>query len=146
MNKNKLAFISGATSGIGKATAELFAKEGWNLVITGRRQERLEVLTHRLTSENNIQVIPLCFDISQREEVRRVLASYQELLTSIDVLVNNAGLALGKSPFQEGLEKDWETMIDTNVKGLIYLTKEIIPFFIKKKSGSSLFGKRRRIR
>ena len=135
MNKNKLAFISGATSGIGKATAELFAKEGWNLVITGRRQERLEVLTHRLTSENNIQVIPLCFDISQREEVRRVLASHQELLTFIDVLINNAGLALGKSPFQEGLEKDWETMIDTNVKGLIYLTKEIIPFFIKKKSG-----------
>jgi NADP-dependent 3-hydroxy acid dehydrogenase YdfG len=135
MNKNKLALISGATSGIGKASAELFAKEGWNLVITGRRQERLDVLAKKLSEENKINVITLCFDVANRSELQKAIAKHQSDLETIDVLINNAGLALGKSPFQDGLDSDWETMIDTNVKGLIYLTKEIIPFFLKKKSG-----------
>lgn len=135
MNKKQLAFISGATSGIGKATAELFAKEGWNLIITGRRKDRLEELASKLSQENKINVRALCFNIANRQELRNQISNCLLELESIDVLINNAGLALGKSPFQDGLESDWETMIDTNVKGLIYITKELIPFFIKKKSG-----------
>lgn len=135
MNNNQLAFISGATSGIGKATAELFAKEGWNLILTGRRKERLDELATQLSHENKIDIQTLCFDVSNRDELRRLISENFNQLQSIDLLINNAGLALGKSPFQDGLDSDWETMIDTNIKGLIYLTKEIMPFFIKKKSG-----------
>lgn len=135
MKKNKTAFISGATSGIGHATSILFAQNGWNLVITGRRAARLDELATRLMNDYGIQVCSLCFDISDREALRNQLAQNKEVLSSIDVLINNAGLALGKSCFQDGLDSDWETMIDTNLKGLIYLTKEIVPYMIKRKSG-----------
>jgi len=135
MNKNKLVMISGATSGIGKAAAELFAKEGWNLFITGRRQERLDDLANILSIENKVNVQALCFDIANRDELKKQIEKHHTQLQSLDLLINNAGLALGKSSFQDGLDSDWETMIDTNIKGLIYLTKEVIPYFIKKKSG-----------
>jgi 3-hydroxy acid dehydrogenase/malonic semialdehyde reductase len=135
MTKNKLAFISGATSGIGEATAEILAAQQWDLIISGRRLDRLNELASSLKTKYNIQVHTLCFDIQQREELKESLASCADLLTRLDLLVNNAGLALGKSPFHEGLESDWETMIDTNLKGMIYLTKEIVPYMIKNKSG-----------
>jgi NADP-dependent 3-hydroxy acid dehydrogenase YdfG len=135
MTKNKLAFVSGATSGIGEATAKILAANQWDLIISGRRLDRLNELASSLNTKYNVYVRALCFDIQQREQVKDSLASCADLLTKIDLLVNNAGLALGKSPFQEGLESDWETMIDTNLKGLIYLTKEVIPFMIENKSG-----------
>jgi NADP-dependent 3-hydroxy acid dehydrogenase YdfG len=135
MTKNKLAFVSGATSGIGEATAEILAANQWDLIISGRRLDRLNKLTSSLKTKYNVDVRTVCFDIQQREKVKDSLASCADLLPKLDLLVNNAGLALGKSPFQEGLESDWETMIDTNLKGLIYLTKEVIPFMIENKSG-----------
>ncbi len=135
MDRKKLALISGGTSGIGRAAAELFAKHGWNLVITGRRENRLKEITNSLTTDYGIEVLPLCFDIADRTELRSQIDKHRDKLASVDLLVNNAGLALGKSSFQDGLDSDWETMIDTNVKGLIYLTKAILPFMIKRQSG-----------
>lgn len=135
MKKEKLVFISGATSGIGRATAEYFAKQGWNLIISGRRQNRLDALSETLKLNYNCQVLSLCFDVRDREALRQAIFTNQTKIQDIDVLVNNAGLALGKSLFHEGLDTDWETMIDTNIKGLIYLTKEIVPFMVSKKSG-----------
>jgi NADP-dependent 3-hydroxy acid dehydrogenase YdfG len=135
MTKNKLAFVSGATSGIGKATAEILAANQWDLIIAGRRLDRLNDLQSNLVEKFNVQVRVLCFDIQRREEVKECLSSCTDLLPSLNLLVNNAGLALGKSPFYEGLESDWETMINTNIKGLIYLTKEILPYMMKNKAG-----------
>lgn len=135
MDERKIVFISGATSGIGKSTAVYFAKNGWDLIITGRREDRLIALSHYLTQNFNVNVLPLCFDIADRDELKLQLKNHHEKLFKIDVLVNNAGLALGKSSFQNGLESDWETMIDTNLKGLIYLTKELVPFMIERRSG-----------
>lgn len=135
MDSKKLALISGGTSGIGRAVAELFAKHGWDLVITGRREDRLKKITESLVTDYGVDVLPLCFNITDRTELRSQIDKNKDKLASIDVLVNNAGLALGKSFFQDGLDSDWETMIDTNVKGLIYLTKAILPFMIKRQSG-----------
>lgn len=135
MDRKKLALISGGTSGIGRAAAELFAKHGWNLVITGRREDRLKEITECLITDYGVDVLPLCFDIADRTELRSQIDKHRDKLASVDLLVNNAGLALGKSSFQDGLDSDWETMIDTNVKGLIYLTKAILPFMIKRQSG-----------
>lgn len=135
MNNKKLAFISGATSGIGKAAAILFAQNNWDLVISGRRKPRLEELTRDLETSYGVTVLPLCFDIADRAALRNSIEQKKEIISSVNVLVNNAGLALGKSSFQEGLDADWEMMIDTNLKGLIYLTKEIVPFMVKNKSG-----------
>jgi NADP-dependent 3-hydroxy acid dehydrogenase YdfG len=101
MTKNKLAFVSGATSGIGEATAEILAANQWNLIISGRRLDRLNKLASSLKTKYNVEVRTVCFDIQQREKVKDSLASCANLLTKIDLLVNNAGLALGKSPFKE---------------------------------------------
>ena len=130
-----IILITGATAGFGKATAIKFAAAGWNIIITGRRKERLESLEKNLKSTYNIDVLSLCFDVRNLEEVKSAINSLEEKWQAIDVLINNAGLAAGKGPIQEGLYDDWELMIDTNVKGLLYMTREIAPLMIKRNQG-----------
>ncbi len=131
----KVIFITGATSGIGKASADIFAKNNYNLIITGRRNEKLLKLAQFLTKTYGIEVLPLCFDVRNKEEVRAMINKLPEQWKNIDILLNNAGLAVGLDKIQDGLIEDWETMIDTNVKGLLYVSNEIIPLFIKNKKG-----------
>src|ERR1700761_5353724 len=107
-----IALITGATSGIGKASAEIFAKNGWDLIITGRRSERLQILAEELINEYNINIHTLCFDIRQLDEVKTNIASLPGNFKHIDVLLNNAGLASGLSALQDGDTDDWEKMID----------------------------------
>ncbi len=130
-----LVFITGATSGIGKSTAEIFAKNGHDLIITGRRQERLSDLKKRLEATYSIKVTYLCFDVRVQEEVNKAIDSLPDALKQIDILVNNAGLAAGLSSIQNGTVDHWERMIDTNVKGLLYTTRNISNLMIKRGSG-----------
>jgi NADP-dependent 3-hydroxy acid dehydrogenase YdfG len=132
---NKTILVTGATSGLGKAIAEKFAAANYNCIITGRRKQRLEELAATLSSNNNIKVLPLAFDVSKKEEVFDTINNLSEEWRNIDVLVNNAGLAAGRDPFDEASLDDWETMIDTNVKGLLYISKAVIPFMKKNKKG-----------
>ena len=132
---NKIILITGATSGFGKAIAEKFAAEKWNCIITGRREERLLALADQLSSTYDIQVLPLVFDVQQKEAVQQQLGSLPEIWRNIDVLVNNAGLALGRDNFADADLTDWETMIDTNIKGLMYVSKTIIPGMIERRKG-----------
>ncbi|MEL6986793.1 MAG: SDR family NAD(P)-dependent oxidoreductase [Bacteroidota bacterium] len=133
MTKN--IFISGATSGIGKATAYEFAKQGHHLILTGRRAERLEEIKEDLIQKNGIKVHTLCFDVRDKDACATAFHSLPDTFKSIDILVNNAGLARGFDPIHEGKLDDWETMIDTNVKGLLYLTRLISPGMVERKSG-----------
>ena len=127
------AFITGATSGIGKATAEIFAKNNIKLVLCGRRRERLEKLQAALSKLT--EVTTLQFDVSKREEVEIAIKSVPEGFKKIDILINNAGNAHGLSSIQEGNIDDWDAMIDGNVKGLLYVSKAIIPQMIEKNNG-----------
>lgn len=130
-----IAFITGASAGFGKATAELFASHGWDIVITGRRRTRLELLERQLKEKYNIDVLSLSFDVRNPDEVKKAIDSLPEKWKSIDLLMNNAGLAAGLNPIQEGLISDWEEMIDTNIKGLLYMTRAIAPMMIKNGKG-----------
>lgn len=132
---NKTILVTGATSGLGKAIAEKFAAANYNCIITGRRKQRLEELAATLSSNHNIKILPLAFDVSKKEEVFNTIDNLTEEWRNIDVLVNNAGLAAGRDPFDEASLDDWETMIDTNVKGLLYMSKAVIPFMKKNKKG-----------
>jgi NADP-dependent 3-hydroxy acid dehydrogenase YdfG len=132
---NKTIFITGATSGFGKAIAEKFAAENWNCIITGRRKERLDEIGSALSSNQNIKILPLIFDVSKRDEVLTAVNNLKDEWRNIDVLVNNAGLAAGREPIDEGSLDDWEAMIDTNVKGLLYASKAIIPLMKENKRG-----------
>jgi NADP-dependent 3-hydroxy acid dehydrogenase YdfG len=132
---NKTILVTGATSGFGKAIATRFAKEGNDLIITGRREELLEELSAELRNEYKIEVLSLCFDIRMKEEVELAISSLPEEWKAIDVLVNNAGLAVGLNPIQEGVIDDWERMIDTNVKGLLYMTRFVSPLMVERKKG-----------
>lgn len=123
--------ITGATAGIGEAAAELFAQHGHRLILTGRRQDRLEALQARL----NTEVCLLNFDIRELTEVEAAIASLSPEWQEIDILVNNAGLAVGASPIHEGIIDDWERMINTNVKGLLYLSRAIMPGMVARKRG-----------
>lgn len=129
------AFITGATAGIGAATATRFAAEGWNLVLTGRRADRLEATAQSLRDQYGVQILTLVFDVRSRQAVEEAWAKTPAPFRQIDVLVNNAGLALGKSTVQEGDPDDWDTMIDTNVKGLLYMSRAIMPAMIARKKG-----------
>lgn len=131
---NKIALITGATSGIGKATAVKLAETGFDLIITGRRSDRLHALEEEL-QKKSVQVISLHFDVRNQMEVKQAISSLPEAWKNIDVLVNNAGLAVGTNPIQDGLMEDWERMIDTNIKGLLYVTREIAPLMIKNQKG-----------
>lgn len=121
----KTALITGATSGIGEATATKLAAAGYNLVITGRREERLLALATQLTSAYECEVLPLAFDVRNRSECEAAIASLPASFAQIDVLVNNAGLAAGMEHLEQGDPSDWDAMIDTNVKGLLYITKQV---------------------
>ena len=130
-----IALITGATSGIGKHTAIEFAKNGYDLIVTGRRQERLFELNAYLTKEYGIKVIDLCFDVRDEQQVSNAFNSLPVAFRQIDVLVNNAGLAAGLSGIQDGKLHHWEQMIDTNIKGLLYVTKHISQWMIQNKKG-----------
>ncbi len=129
---NKTILITGATSGFGLAIAKRFAAGGYDLVITGRRSERLDELAKELYTQG-VSVRSLCFDVSDREAVQAAVDSLGDL--QIDVLVNNAGLAAGLSTIDEGDLDDWDQMIDTNVKGLLYMTRAIAPRMTARRSG-----------
>jgi len=131
----KTVLITGATAGIGKATAEIFAKNNYNVIITGRRKDRLDKLSKELQEKHKIKVLSLWFDVRKRSEVEKAISSLEKDWRKIDVLVNNAGLALGLSTIQEGNIDDWEIMIDTNIKGLLYVTRTIAPIMITNGSG-----------
>ncbi len=134
-HKKKTVLISGATSGIGLACAHKFARSGNNLILTGRRANRLNDVTQTLEKEYGVKVLPLCFDVRNNSEVQQNLGSLPEAWADIDILVNNAGLAVGLNPFQEGEIDDWERMIDTNIKGLLYVTRVVLPGMTKRKKG-----------
>ena len=130
-----IAFITGATAGIGKSTAVEFAKHGYNLVITGRRQDRLTELKAELEKNHQIKVIDLCFDVREEMQVNKAIDALPVDFKNIDVLVNNAGLAAGLSSLQDGNTSHWERMIDTNIKGLLYVSKRISNLMIANKKG-----------
>ncbi len=131
---NKTALITGATSGIGQATALKAAEAGFDIIITGRRAERLAKLAEEIHAKG-VEVLPLHFDVRQQQEVQNAIDGLSGKWRNIDVLVNNAGLAVGVSPIQEGILDDWERMIDTNVKGLLYMTRAVAPLMIARNGG-----------
>jgi 3-hydroxy acid dehydrogenase / malonic semialdehyde reductase len=131
---NKIAMITGATSGIGEACAIMLSKNGYNLIVTGRREQRLKNMAKKLQN-NNVDIKILSFDVRDRKASKEAWDSLPDEWKSVDVLVNNAGLAAGVDPIQDGDWNDWEQMIDTNVKGLLTVTQLIIPGMIGRKRG-----------
>jgi NADP-dependent 3-hydroxy acid dehydrogenase YdfG len=128
---SKIILITGASSGFGKAIAEKFAAGGWNLILTARRKEKLEAVAAHLEQKYNIKTLSLVFDIQNKEAVFQHLGNLPAQWQAVDLLVNNAGLALGRDSFLDANLDDWETMIDTNVKGLLYASKAVLPYLIK---------------
>lgn len=131
----KIALITGATAGIGEACARLFASYHYNLIITGRRTDRLQRLADELTLQHGVEVRTLMMDVRQKSEVESQLNGLDDSWKKVDVLVNNAGLSQGLEPLQDGNTEDWDTMIDTNVKGLLYVTKVVSNWMISRKDG-----------
>ncbi len=132
---SEYVFISGATSGFGRACAEIFAKNGYDIIITGRRKERLVEVTKELKLVG-AEVIALNFDVRNESEVNEHIESLPEnVKSSISILINNAGLAVGRSSIDEGITDDWDRMIDTNVKGLLYVSRKVIPFLKAQERG-----------
>ena len=127
----KVICITGATAGVGWATALRFAGEGWNVIVTGRRQERLEELAKMIGPS----CLPLCLDVGDRAAVEKAFAGLTAPFAPIDVLVNNAGCAFGREPAQECLMDDWEAMVDTNIMGVLYCTRAVIGDMAARKSG-----------
>ena len=132
---NKIVLITGASSGIGAACANKFAAAGYNLIITGRRTEKLEQLKNSLELAYAIKVLPLTFDVQDRNAVEASFTNLPEAWQSIDILINNAGLAAGKASFDQADLNDWETMLNTNVHGLLYVSKAVVPLMIAHKKG-----------
>jgi 3-hydroxy acid dehydrogenase/malonic semialdehyde reductase len=132
---DKIILITGATSGFGKAIAEKFAAAGWNCIVTGRRKDRLDALAAELQSTYHIKTLPLVFDVQKRDAVFASITQIPAEWQAIDVLVNNAGLALGRDSFENANLDDWDTMIDTNVKGMMYVTKAVLPYMTARKKG-----------
>ena len=137
--------ITGATAGFGRATAKKFARNGYNVIITGRRKERLAELEKELRTYK-IKVLPLDFDVRNKNEVESAVMNLPDEWKNIDILVNNAGLAAGLSHIDDGDTDDWDRMVDTNVKGLLYITRAIAPLMVARKRGhiiniSSIAGK-----
>ena len=132
---NKTVLITGATSGIGLSCAKIFAKNSFDLIITGRRKERLEKISQELNAEFGVEVKTLPFDIRQKDLVFEAVDKLKEQGINIDILINNAGLASGLNSLQDGDIDDWEKMIDTNIKGLLYMSRAVLPMMINKGSG-----------
>lgn len=143
---SKIVLITGATSGIGEACAHIFAREHYDLILTGRREERLQEVVSALREKYGVQVQAINLDVRNRADVERKLEELPDRWKSVDVLINNAGLSLGLDPIQNGSIEDWDIMIDTNVKGLLYVTKVVASWMIRRKQGhivniGSLAGK-----
>ncbi len=130
---SKIILITGASSGLGKATAEKFAAEGWNLILTARRKEKLAVVVNDIEKKYGVKTLSLIFDVQDKKAVFEHLENLPKEWQAINILLNNAGLALGRDPFGEANLEDWETMIDTNLKGLLYASKAVLPFIIAQK-------------
>jgi NADP-dependent 3-hydroxy acid dehydrogenase YdfG len=126
----KIAFITGATSGIGKACAETFAEQGYNLILCGRRSERLSILQQELIKKYAVEILCSSFDVQNQSEVTNAILSIPDEWKKIDVLINNAGLSLGRDNFSDASIQDWETMMQTNVMGVIYVTKALMDAII----------------
>lgn len=135
----KIALVTGATAGIGKAVAGSLAREGYSLIITGRREKLLSEVAKEL-EEEGASVLPISFDVRSQEEVEHYLGSLPAEWKGIDVLVNNAGLAVGLNPLNEGVIDDWERMLDTNVKGLLYVTKIVSNLMISNGKGGHIIN------
>ena len=132
---NSIVLITGATSGIGLACARKFASSDRALIITGRRQDRLDAISHELKSMFGIQVLPLCFDVRNKAEVDNLLGNLPDTWDRVDILINNAGLVLGRDPLMRADMDDWDTMLDTNVHGLLYVSRAVIPGMIAREKG-----------
>lgn len=128
----KTALITGATSGFGRACAEIFAQKGWDLVLCGRREERLQEIQNQITE---VAVHTVVCDVRKREQVENMVNTLPESHADIDLLVNNAGLALGMKPAQDADLDDWDTMVDTNIKGLMYVTRVLLPGMVSRGKG-----------
>lgn len=131
----QIVMITGATSGIGEACANLLAQYGFSLILTGRRADRLETQKQKIQAAFKAEVLTICFDVRNREVTAQTLNTLPENWQSIDILINNAGLSLGLDPVYKGDPDDWETMIDTNVKGLLYVTRMISPGMVSRGRG-----------
>lgn len=131
----KIICITGASSGFGKATAELFAENGHDLIITARRKDRIDALAKKLSTQFQVNILPIELDVRNQKAVKNTFEKLPENWKKIDVLINNAGLASGFDKIQDGNLDDWEQMFDTNVKGLLYVSKEVIPLMIAQNKG-----------
>lgn len=131
--KNKTALITGATSGIGRATAYLFAESGAKLILCGRRNERLQTISKELSQKTKVHTLQ--FDVRNKETVFEQIESLPEVFSKIDILINNAGNAHGLDAFQNGSIEDWDAMLDINVKGLLYMSKAVLPIMLKNNAG-----------
>ncbi len=136
-NMKKVALVTGTTSGIGEATACMFASNGYDLIITGRRSDRLKTLKEKLKNDST-RVLDLCFDVRNEEEVKKALRELPESWKKIDVLINNAGLAAGFDSIESGSSDDWNRMIDTNLKGLLYVSYEVAQIMKKNNTGGHI--------
>ncbi len=132
---NKTAIITGASSGIGKACAFRFASEGWNLVLAARRTEKLTELKEELEAKYHVKVLCLTLDVTNKNSGQTLAEFIEKQAIKPDLLINNAGLAVGLGPFQQGEVNDWERMIDTNIKGLLYISRAIAPIFVEQGYG-----------
>jgi len=132
---SKIVFITGSSSGFGKAFAEKFAANGYNLILNARRNDKLLEIKTALESQYGTKILVLPFDVQNRDAVSDAISSLPTEWQAVSLLINNAGLALGRDYFEEASLDDWETMMDTNVKGLLYVTKALVPYMIKIKSG-----------
>ncbi|MGN6421080.1 MAG: SDR family NAD(P)-dependent oxidoreductase [Pseudobacter sp.] len=131
----KTVLITGATAGFGKAFAAKFAANGYRLIITGRRKDRLQAIKEQLSAAHNTEILTLHFDVQDRNATFKAIETLPAAWQNIDVLINNAGLALGRDYVDDANLDDWETMINTNLKGLMYVTKAVLPLLIKNTKG-----------
>lgn len=130
-----IVLITGATSGIGMACAHIFAQHGYQLIITGRRSDRLKLLAEQLERQFKVQIQTCCFDVRDANACQQSLGGLPDDWKAVDVLINNAGLSRGLEPISEGLLEDWNEMIDTNIKGLLYVTRIVSPWMVERKKG-----------
>ena len=133
--KNKIVFITGASSGIGKACAEVFAKEKAHMILAARRIDRLKSLAKKLESVNGINIKCIQLDVRDYNQVKKEINSLDNNWKKIDILINNAGLSRGLDKFYEGKKEDWDEMIDTNIKGLLFVTRQVLPRMVERNSG-----------
>lgn len=131
----KIALITGVTSGIGKTCARKFAEGGYNLILTGRKENKLKEVCEQIEKATGVRTLSLCFDVRDRKAAQEAIGSLPEEWQNIDVLINNAGLALGLEKEYEGDVDDWETMVNTNILGLLYMTRIVVPGMVERKKG-----------